>query len=265
MPTLNDTRVRVDGLSNITATARGPASGRRPNRSAFSSSARSSTSTSSAGLEVVVAQEVPGHQPAAGSARRPRPAPRPSSSTAPRRPRPRSTISGGASRSTSGLDRVDQQAARPGRRRSTAAGDSPASARRPTTARCRAPRRPAGCPAARRPGRQRRAHRAHAGQQVRRCSIVSSTASAAAQQTGLPPKVLPWRPGGEQPGRRAEADAGADRQAAAQPLGQRQDVRHARPAAMLANHWPVRPMPLCTSSITSSAPARSQISRAAAR
>ena len=27
MPTLNDTRVRVDGLSNSTATARGPASG----------------------------------------------------------------------------------------------------------------------------------------------------------------------------------------------------------------------------------------------
>jgi hypothetical protein len=28
MPTVNDTRVRSDGLSNSTATARGPASGR---------------------------------------------------------------------------------------------------------------------------------------------------------------------------------------------------------------------------------------------
>src|SRR5882757_1077636 len=50
MPTLNDTRVRVDGLSKMTATARGPVSGWRISRSAFIASARSSTSRSSAGL-----------------------------------------------------------------------------------------------------------------------------------------------------------------------------------------------------------------------
>src|SRR5215471_9488416 len=50
MPTLNETRVRVECLSKSTATARGPASGWRTRRLAFIASARSSTSRSSAGL-----------------------------------------------------------------------------------------------------------------------------------------------------------------------------------------------------------------------
>ena len=50
MPTLNETRVRVEDLSKITATVRGPARAWEANRSRLSASARSSTSTSSAGL-----------------------------------------------------------------------------------------------------------------------------------------------------------------------------------------------------------------------
>ena len=54
--------------------------------------------------------------------------------------------------------------------------------------------------------------------------MVSSTASAAAQATGLPPKVVPCWPGCSSVAAVAEGEAGADRQAAAEPLGQRQDV-----------------------------------------
>ena len=53
--------------------------------------------------------------------------------------------------------------------------------------------------------------------------MVSSTARAAAQATGLPPNVEPWSPlRARCP--LAEADAGADRQAAAEALGEREDV-----------------------------------------
>ena len=55
--------------------------------------------------------------------------------------------------------------------------------------------------------------------------MVRITARAAAQLTGLPPKVVPCEPGREQAGGRAEREAGADRQAAAEALGQRDDVR----------------------------------------
>ena len=49
MPTANDTLVRSDGLSNSTATARGPASVRSASRSALSLLASASTSACSAG------------------------------------------------------------------------------------------------------------------------------------------------------------------------------------------------------------------------
>ena len=65
--------------------------------------------------------------------------------------------------------------------------------------------------------------------------------------------------GFEQPAGVADADAGADRQAAAEPLGQRDDVRPI-PADWWANQAPVRPIPVCTSSITSSAPRAAVIS-----
>ena len=51
--------------------------------------------------------------------------------------------------------------------------------------------------------------------------MVSITASAAAQATGLPPKVVPWLPGWSSVAGVADADAGADRDAAAEALGQR--------------------------------------------
>src|SRR5574342_579205 len=49
-PASKETRVRSDCFSKITATARGPASGRCPYRSAFKVAARSSTSDCSAGV-----------------------------------------------------------------------------------------------------------------------------------------------------------------------------------------------------------------------
>src|ERR1700722_8203715 len=49
MPTVNETRVRSDGLSNRTATARGPSSGRRANRACFIAAASSRISACSAG------------------------------------------------------------------------------------------------------------------------------------------------------------------------------------------------------------------------
>ena len=55
--------------------------------------------------------------------------------------------------------------------------------------------------------------------------MVSSTARAAAQATGLPPNVLPWSPWRNAVPGVAQADAGADGQPAAQPLGQREHVR----------------------------------------
>ena len=61
MPTANETRVRVDDLSKMTATVCGPSSGVRLQRSALSCSARSRISACSAGRDVVVAKEVAGH------------------------------------------------------------------------------------------------------------------------------------------------------------------------------------------------------------
>ena len=50
------------------------------------------------------------------------------------------------------------------------------------------------------------------------------TASAAADATGLPPKVVPWLPGCSSVGRLATRQAGADREPAGQSLGHRHDV-----------------------------------------
>ena len=62
MPTVNETRVRSDGLSNRTATARGPSSGRRPNRSCLHRRGEREDLGLLGRGQVVVAQEVPdGH------------------------------------------------------------------------------------------------------------------------------------------------------------------------------------------------------------
>ena len=61
MPTANETRVRVEDLSKMTATVCGPARGFSFHRSFFSATARSRISACSAGCQVVVAQQMPGH------------------------------------------------------------------------------------------------------------------------------------------------------------------------------------------------------------
>ncbi|CKR49252.1 Uncharacterised protein [Mycobacterium tuberculosis] len=91
-----------------------------------------------------------------------------------------------------------------------------------------------------------------------------STASAAAAQTGLPPKVLPCRPGVS-----SSAAGPTARQA---PIGSppprplaRVTTSGVMPSCWWAKNAPVRPIPVCTSSSTSSAPRRAVMSRAAAR
>ncbi len=55
-------------------------------------------------------------------------------------------------------------------------------------------------------------------------AIVPSTASAAAQLTGLPPNVVPCAPGPSRSAASPKARQRADRQAAAEALGQGDDV-----------------------------------------
>ena len=55
-------------------------------------------------------------------------------------------------------------------------------------------------------------------------SMVSMTARPAAQATGLPPKVVPWLPGSKRCPAGAEADDGADGDAAAEALRDRDEV-----------------------------------------
>src|SRR4051812_29592923 len=95
-------------------------------------------------------------------------------------------------------------------------------------------------------------------------SITMRTASAAAHETGLPPNVEPWSPR-----RNASAAAPVARHA---PTGSPPPNPFASvttsgrtPSCWCANHAPVRPMPPCTSSMTSSAPKRSHVSRAPRR
>ena len=97
--------------------------------------------------------------------------------------------------------------------------------------------------------------------------MVSRTASAAAQATGLPPKVVPWLPG--------SSSAPAAPTATVAPIGKPPPRPLARVTmsgvtpwplgSWWANQAPVRPMPVWTSSSHSSAPWSSQSSRAAAR
>ena len=71
--------------------------------------------------------------------------------------------------------------------------------------------------------------------------------------------------GGQQRGRfRAEGHEGADREAAAQALGEGHGVGH-DPGVLAGSHLPVRPMPVWTSSRISRAPAALVASRAALR
>ena len=54
--------------------------------------------------------------------------------------------------------------------------------------------------------------------------MVPITASAAAHATGLPPKVVPWLPGWNSVAASPNAEAGPDREAAGQALGDGDDV-----------------------------------------
>ena len=96
-------------------------------------------------------------------------------------------------------------------------------------------------------------------------AMVSSTASPAAQASGLPPKVEPCMPG-------VSSVLTSGPKVISAPIGTPPPRPLARviasgttPAWWKANQVPVRPMPVCTSSSTSSAPASRVTSRAARR
>ena len=247
MPTSNENRVRVEFLSKMTATPRGPSRGRRLNGSFFSSAASSRTSACSAGDSVVVAQEVPRHR-----------APRSRRCPGCRAGRVTKLsiwasvmTSGGASRMTSGAGGVDQEsglaggrlgvlgarrgqhhapAAIRGRACGRSAGDRAIRRRGATT--CPAPRpaapdrrrpAPAAPPGPRRcrSGYRRRCCRAGRESTIRAAGPTASTAPI-----GRPPPS---------------------------PLA-RVTTSGVMPSCWWAKKAPVRPIPVCTSSSTSSAP-----------
>ena len=225
MPTANEILVRVDGLSNSTATVRGPASGRWPNRSAFIRSARSSTSACSAGLRSSSRRKcrvIAGPSPAvtacgegtasrmAGSAAR-----NAAAWSAAR-------ISGGASRTASGCTALTRKPACRAAA-STAAADGLVSTaashrprpRTPASSGCRSPASPpascwptAAAWASRPLGLDRVQHGQRGGAGHRVAAERAAVVALAQRGPGV-----------------AEPDAGADRQPAAQPLGQGEHVR----------------------------------------
>ena len=223
MPAANDAWVRRVGLSKIIATVRGPAE-RLARRTAPALSVGGQVQH--LGLlgrgQVVVAQEVPGH-------RRP---PRPCGLVEDRRP--------------GGQERVglvvgeDQRRGEPdpvGRRVVDDEAVRRAPRRRPRRTRvgvevepdraARAPRTSVTRGSAASPSRSR-SPSSVTWSSSPSFSMVSMTASAAAQATGLPPNVVPWLPGCSRSPASPSADAGADRDAAAEALGQGDDVGRRR-------------------------------------
>ena len=153
-----------------------------------------------------------------------------------------------------GLDRVDDEAG-PWARSATAADDVGREHDGPVAG--RSPRTPAtsGWPVASTPLGEALAQLARRGRAGPPSRCVSSTARPAAQASGLPPKVVPCWPAVSR-----RRDVGPERRPARRsgrrrPGPWRGSWRRARsPACWKANQVPVRPMPVCTSSRTSSAP-----------
>ena len=98
-----------------------------------------------------------------------------------------------------------------------------------------------------------------------RSTSSSRTARPSRQATGLPPKVVPWWPGFTSPSIRGPVEDRAEREAAAERLGERARRRGRRPSAWKAKRWPVRPRPHWISSKTRTAPVASASSRAVRR
>ena len=84
-------------------------------------------------------------------------------------------------------------------------------------------------------------------------------ASAAAIETGLPPKVEAWEPGTQ-----SIISALVMQMPSGMPLAMplaMQTISGSTPECSMAHHLPVRPAPHCTSSTTSRMPCRLQIAR----
>ena len=200
----NETRVRSDGLSKTTATARGPVQGRGA-RAARPSAWRPGRGRRAARRgQVVVAQEVAGMSGPPGrvggrsavgwrAASRPGSAARNESSSSAVR------TSGGASRIASGATGLTMKPRLAGHRRdlaATGAGQARSRAAGP------APRTPvtSGWPSAGDGLDEALALPRGRGRAAPRSSMVASTASPAAAANGLPPNVVPCWPAASRPG-----------------------------------------------------------------
>ena len=263
-PVAKETRVRVEVLSKMTATvlrpAPDPAKVLHAVRCAFfSATARSRTSACSAGVRSVSMRKCAGHDAAPSVTGRRWPSEMRAGSAARNWSACSSVrMSGGASRMVAGRGAVDDEPGVQGQpdhlRRATSgvqieadqqavaahlghAGDAGQAAGQPVP------------------------HAAHVLQHVLAFDHVQRGQGGRGRHR-VPAERGPVLAGGQQRRRRlAEGDQCADREAAAQALGQRDGVRQVvlgtirGGSATPANHLPVRPMPVWTSSRISSAPA----------
>ena len=159
----------------------------------------------------------------------------------PRRPRPRVTVSGGASRTTFS---PAVRTRRPSLARSIddvrrGAVDLDAE-QQPATAHGDARREAARAP-------RRAARRARARCRAAPSSIARRRRSAAAHDTGFPPKVEPWSPGANAPAASSATSSAPIGSPFARPFAR--VTRSGRtPSCSNAKNDPVRPTPVCTSS-----------------
>ena len=237
MPVAKETRVRVEVLSKMTATAAGRPATWTLYGAALTATASSRTSACSAGREVVVLEEVAGHdghlrsRVEQGRQRRERSVGllRRSGSAAGRAGRVRRT----------GLTMNP----RPRARSATAAGDVGGEVDADSRPRPRTPPT-SGWPRPSTPSASCSPTARGVLEQPVRFDGVQRWRGRRRRRRGLPPKVEPCWPAAEQRGRpRAEGDERADREAAAQPLGQGHGVGHDPRPCWWASQRPVRPMP----------------------
>ena len=153
------------------------------------------------------------------------------------RPRRRVRTSGGASRSTSGCDGVDEDAG-VARRGLDLRGDRRGSARSPSSRPRPRTRRPAGGRSAFTPVASASPELRDAGRAGRRARSCRARPARPRTRPGCRRTSTRAGPGPSSAGRLAERDAGTDRQAAAEPLGQRDDVRARAPVGAGARTSP---------------------------
>ena len=157
------------------------------------------------------------------------------------RPRRRSTVSGGARRTT--CSPAVSTSSPFSRAAVDDVGGAGSRSRRRSGGHAHARVRPRAAPR----GRRRAPHRARATFASSSSSIASTTAQAAAHETGLPPNVEPWSPGANAPAASSATSSAPIGSPFARPFAR--VTRSGRtPSCSKAKNEPVRPTPVCTSS-----------------